>query len=272
MIAMVSWRGSRKAEIDKSLSDIKNGWPGVIAYVKKTSADAMRRTHMPGGTVSDLLTNAIDIGMVYPEHEYVTFLLETALRHAREGLADEEKWQTRWKGLRDDHLAELLASMALTQAILANADIDADVMARSRLHFIASAKQFAPLWGTVVESAYLKAVQNCLVIGHLSQARDLLDTAQPFVDAHRWYVWLDRLMRDIAALKPGHCLSATSSEFFQDFFDLVRDPAFTAKRFADCYISEKSIVLLQMALIKRRYVLGLPLPGGWHDVLLSISE
>ncbi len=272
---MVSWRDSRKAKVDKSLSDTKNGWPGVIAYVKKTSADAMQRTHMPGATVSQSLSDAIEFGMVYPEHEYVTFLLDTALRHAREGLADEEKWQTRWKALRDKHLAELLPSMALTQAILANADIDVDVMERSRLHSIAAAKVFASLWGTVVESAYLKAVQNCLAIGHLSEARDLLDTAQPFVDARRWYLWLDRLMQDIAALKPGHCLSATSSEFFQDFFDLVRDPEFdTPGKPADpdCYMADQSIVLLQMAVIKRRYVLGLPLAGGWHDVLLSISE
>lgn len=232
----------------------------------------MQLTYMPGASVSDTLTNAIDIGMVYPQHEYVTFLLETAILYAHQGLADEEKWQTRWKTLKDKNLAELLPSMALAQATLANTDIDVDVMERSRLHAIVAAEEFASRWRSVTESAYLRAVQNCLVIGHVPQARDLLEAAQPFVDARRWYVWLDQLIRDIADLEPGHCLPAASSEYFQDFFDFVRDPGFPAKKISDCYISEVSIVLLQMALIKRRYVLGRLLADGWHDVLLSISE
>lgn len=298
----VSYRGSWHASIDESLSHKKNQWgmvagyPGVMKQVEEKGGRFVtwHLSTMPALNVEMDLDSAINIACIYPTHEYAKTFLSWANEAADRALSDirftydpdEERAKGNpdplvnrgWKvpGIFPGNHGSTLAAACFARAMRDNSALDeaslllaADEIAQSALDTTSQE------WSEISQSDYLRCIRLALIAGRVDKAQAFFKNCRrKFKFTQEHYTWLHKLCSEIETANDG-ALDASSFDAFQAFFDLVRNPDIrqvgNAKQ-GNAVSTNISLLRLELALIKQRYVLRQPIEGNWTSVLGLISE
>lgn len=299
---MISHRSSWIASIDESMVIKKNQWgmlagyPGVMKWVNEKGGRfaTWHLLAMPAGAVEDDLGNAITISCIYPTHEYAKTFLSWANEAADRALSDirftydpdEERAKGNldplvnrgWKvpGIFPGNHGSTLAAACFARAMRDNCALDdsslllaADEIAQSALDTTSQE------WSEIPQSDYLRCVRLALIAGRVDRAQTFFKNCRrKFKFTQEHYLWLQSLCKAIESAD-GADLEEPAVEAFQGFFDQVRNPEVRSvgeAKQGNAVCTNISLLRLELALIKQRYVLKKPLAANWVSVLGLISE
>jgi hypothetical protein len=301
----VSYKSSWQASIDESLSHKKNQWgmvagyPGVMKQVEEKGGRfvAWHLSTMPALGVEMDLDSAINIACIYPTHPYAQTFLSWANEAADRALSDirftydpdEERAKGNldplvnrgWKipGIFPGNHGSTLAAACFARAMRDNSALDekslllaADEIAQSALDTTSQE------WSEIPQSDYLRCIRLALIAGRVDRAQAFFKNCRrKFKFTQEHHTWLQNLCKGIEAAQgaAGGILDAAAVEAFQNFFDQVRNPAIRSvgeAKSGNAVCTNISLLRLELALIKQRYVLQLPYAGNWTDILGFISE
>lgn len=282
-------------QIKKDKHGMPWGHPGVMQWVSENGGRFANwdRSFNPNSMMEEDLASAIDIGVVTQIHEYFRIYLSWAVEAADRALRDVrftidpesdgeehdiELKKRGWcnEGVYPGNHGSTLAGGCFAWALRDNNELDttslllaADEIAESAMH---GGLKF---WDYVAQSEYLRSVRLSLIAGDVEKAASFFKNCRrkfKFTYVHEQ--WLKRLIEDIQAAGDAP-LSGDAEQHFQNFFDQVRDPdAKLASNQSDGtdLFANISILRLELAIIKQRYVLKQPIAGNWKSILCLISE
>lgn len=298
----VSYATAWRLQIDERMEIKKNrfgmaaGYPGVMRGVSERGGP-FATWHLlttPDAAVDAELDNAVQIACVYPTHPYVATFLSWANEAADRALSDERfnidsdaerlNGNPNWRNLRGWKIegvfpgnhGKTLAAACFSRALRDDSELDetalllaADEIAESALH------GGAKFWDYIAQSEYLRCVRLALVAGDVNKAQFFLkSTRRKFKHTLVHQEWLQTLVNAIAESLPAP-LAPEAALHFQTFFDEVRNPAckLPSNQPGGINLSANlSLLRLELAIIKQRYILAQPLAGHWQQVLGLISE
>lgn len=274
------------------------GLRGVLDSVAKEGG-AFGNWHLlasPESPCNRYLEYAIEIACVYPNHDYVKTFLAWAIEAGERALSDirftYDPDEERLKG-NPDPLAKrgwmipgifpgnhgsTLAAACFARAMRDNSALDeasllvaAEEIAQSALD--TTSNEWASY--TQTQSDYLRSIRLTLIAGRVDKALALFkNNRRKFKATQVHHTWLFELCRAIEAAK-GAALQPATVEAFQNFFDQVRDPlvrSVGSDKDGTTVNTNISLLRLELALIKQRYVLEQPFAGHWPAILGLISE
>lgn len=266
----------------------QSGFPGILAQVKDDGGrfstwDQLRR---PADAVEVDLDYAINIGCAFPAHAYYATFLAWANEAADRALGDprfdinpeEIPRMGGWRidGVFPGNHGKTLAAACFARALRDNGELDTGSMAQAIDEIAVSALDGgSKAWDCIAQSEYLRCVRLALVAGDGARAQHLLRaTRRKFKHTFVHQEWLQAFVNAVDAAA-GSALSAPAAAHFQEFFDQARHP--DAKLSSNQHggtnlFANVSILRLELATIKQRYILRQPLAGNWPAILALISE
>lgn len=301
-MTQISYKNAWQASIDEAMKNKKNQWgmlegyPGVLVVIEKNGGP-LSDWHLlafPDGPCSRYLDSAINIACVYPTHAYAHTFLAWANEAADRALTDirftydpdEERLKGNpdplakrgWKvpGIFPGNHGSTLAAACFARAMRDNSALDdasllfaADEIAKSALDTTSQE------WSETPQSDYLRCIRLALIAGRVDKAQAFFKNCRrKFKFTQEHYTWLQNLCKGVEAAQEGG-LDAAAAEAFQTLFDQVRNPEIRsvgeAKK-GNAVCTNISLLRLELAIIKQRYVLKKPLAGNWQQVLGLISE
>lgn len=285
-----------RMEIKKNRFGMAAGYPGVMKGISERGGP-FSEWHLlctPEGPCEHYLDYALSISWVYPTHPYVATFLAWANEAADRALSDERfnidsdaerlSGNPNWRNLRGWKIegvfpgnhGKTLTAACFSRALRDGGELDeaalllaADEIAESALH------GGAKFWDYIAQSEYLRCVRLALVAGDVNKARLFLQsTRRKFKHTLVHQQWLQTLVNAIAETQPAP-LAPEAALHFQTFYDEVRNPAckLPSNQPGGINLSANlSLLRLELAIIKQRYILAQPLAGHWQQVLGLISE
>ncbi|MDA8447837.1 hypothetical protein [Paracidovorax valerianellae] len=287
---------NEKLELKKHERGGLAGYPGVMEWIKEKGGrfSGWNLLAMPAGAVEDDLDNAITIACVYPTHEYAKTFLAWANEAADRALSDirftydpdEERAKRNpdplanrgWKIPRifPGNHGSTLAAACFARAMRNNDELDNASLLTSCDEIAESALDTTSReWSDIPQSDYLRCVRLALIAGRLDKAQAFFKNCRrkfKFTQDH--YIWLYDLCKAIEAAK-GDELNSLSVEEFQRFFDQVRNPAIRSvgdAKLGKAVSTNISLLRLELALIKQKYICRQKYGGEWENILKLISE
>lgn len=304
-MTQVSYRNAWQASIDEALSNKKNQWGMIAGYpgvMRRVESEGGRFTTwhlstMPALGVEIDLDSAIDISCIYPTHEYAQIFLSWANEAADRALSDirftydpdEERAKGNpdplvnrgWKvpGIFPGNHGSTLAAACFARAMRDNSALDDDSLLIAAEEIAESALDTTSSeWTEMPQSDYLRCIRLALIAGRVDKAQAFFKNCRrKFKYTHEHYLWLHGLCKgvEVAQSSAEGRLEAAVVQMFQNFFDQVRNPAIrsvgTAKE-GNAVCTNISLLRLELALIKQRYVLQRTYEGNWKAILGLISE
>lgn len=304
-MAQISYKNTWQTFIDDAMQDKKDQWgmglgfPGVMAGISKRGgafADWNLLT-LPDSPCRRYLDNTIEIACTYPTHPYAQTFLSWANEAADRALSDirftydpdEERAKGNpdplvnrgWKvpGVFPGNHGNTVVAACFARALRDNSALDdaslllaADEIAQSALDTTSQE------WRESPQSDYLRCIRLALIAGRVDKAQVFFKNCRrKFKFTQEHYTWLQHLCKGIEASQSGTggVLDAAVAQAFQNFFDQVRNPAIRSvgeAKNGNAVCTNISLLRLELAIIKQRYVLRMPLAGHWKDVLGLISE
>jgi hypothetical protein len=301
----ISYRNAWQASIDQLMLFKRNQWgmvegyAGIFDLYEKNGGKFANWNllKLPASSVEGDLDHYITISCIYPTHDYAQTFLSWANEAADRALSDirftydpdEERAKGNldplvnrgWKvpGIFPGNHGSTLAAACFARSMRDNSALDdaslllaAEEIAESALDTTSSE------WTEMPQSDYLRCIRLALIAGRVDKAQAFFKNCRrKFKFTQEHYTWLQNLCKAIEASQggTGGILDAAVAEAFQNFFDQVRNPAIrsvgTAKG-GNAACTNISLLRLELALIKQRYVLQRPYEGNWTAVLGLISE
>lgn len=298
MIFNAAWRSlvSEKLEIKKHERGGLAGYPGVMEWIDGKGGRFVdwNLSTMPALNVEMDLDNAITISVVYPTHEYAKTFLSWANESADRALTDirftydpdEERAKGNpdplakrgWKipGIFPGNHGSTLAAACFARAMRDNSALDEASLLQAASEIAESALDTTSSeWTEIPQSDYLRCVRLALIAGRIDQAQAFFKNCRrkfKYTQAH--YIWLQDLCKAVGAAQGGR-LAEDAVLAFQTFFDQVRNPQVRSignAKEGNVVCTNISLLRLELALIKQRYVLQAPVAGNWNAVLALISQ
>lgn len=252
---------------------------------------------MPALGVEIDLDSAIDISCICPTHEYAQTFLAWANEAADRALSDirftydpdeelakgtpDPLANRGWKvpGIFPGNHGSTLAAACFARAMRDNSALDdaslliaAEEIAESALDTTSSE------WTEMPQSDYLRCIRLALIAGRVDKALAFFKNCRrKFKFTQEHYSWLHDFCKGIEIVQSSTegKLAPAVVETFQSFFDQVRNPAIRSVGSAkegNAVCTNISILRLELALIKLRYVLQRPYEANWAVILGLISE
>jgi len=299
---MQSFRSRWNSSINEALEKKKNrfgmiaGYPGIVHEKNERGGLYVNweKLWMPHGPAESYLEYAIEIGCIFYGHEYYLLFLSWANETANKALSDERfnidpeaeppprgeagKKTRGWKteGTFPGNHGKTVAAACFARALRDNSGIDNESLLLAADEIAESAIDGGmKFWDHIAQSEYLRSVRLSLIAGDVGKAEGFFKrNHRKFNFTHSHEQWLKRLIEDIQAAD-DRPLSGEAEQHFQRFFDQVRDPdAKLPSNQSDGtdLFANISILRLELAIIKQRYVLKQPIAGNWTSILRFISE
>lgn len=169
-----------------------------------------------------------------------------------------------------------LAAACFARTLRDNSELDSALLLQACDEIAESALDGgSKMWDYIAQSQYLRCIRLSLVAGDANKAQYFLNNIRrKFKHTFVHHEWLQILVNDVLAAD-GKALSQESAERFEVYFDQVRDPAYVLQANKPNGINlsaNLSILRLELAVIKQRYLAVQPLAGNWQDVLGLISQ
>lgn len=285
-----------RMEVKKDRFGLPDGYPGIIKGVADRGGRfaTWHLLAMPASAVEVDLDYAINLACVYPNHPYVATFLAWANEAADRALSDERfnidsdaerlNGNPNWKNLRGwktegvypGNHGTTLAAACFARALRDNSELDSTSLMQACDEIAESALAGgSKMWDYIAQSEYLRCVRLALVADNADKAQYFLkNIRRKFKHTFVHQEWLQALANAITEAN-GAPLGSEPASHFQEFFDQVRDPAYKLPSNQPGGINlsaNLSILRLELAIIKQRYIQGQPLAGNWQSVLSLISE
>lgn len=267
--------------------DIDDGYKGSVAYVESEGGVFANwdLLSMPESAALNYLEYAVKIACGAPNHPYQHLFLEWANQVSDRTLADPrfevEARNSRngWRipGVYPGNHGETLAVAALARAMRDDEAPDHDDLVQSANEVSQTALEFqGSEWNHfITQGKYLRAIQLLLIAGELEQAKALFKTRRNFKYVKNLAEWLKSFMLALPNQAATHVADTQLAEHFDQLFDLIRDPSYDTPKPSDASGAQLGqnlmLIRLELALIKQRYVLGLPFRGQWQQIIGLIS-
>jgi hypothetical protein len=276
---MHRYREKWRLRLQKDLGP--EGWGDVIRSQERVGIFAnWKRNWDPGGTAEHYLRSAVEILCGDPHHPYAQTFLNYASQIVERAYEETERWQPTgdWgnpEGLVGSIRGSLLRAKAITEAITKNAQPEARLLTEAAAFILTDCREArGPKWWTELEqSSFLSAVQLLLIAGDITAAKDMFNWRKSFKRTQIYHDWLKQFT--LAIPDDGNPVDDEMRTHFDAFFDVVRDPDWVSPKGKDSgynILADHTILRLQLALIKRRFILGAPVAGHWDDVIDLIAQ
>ena len=240
------------------------------------------------------LASSIEIGCVYPKHDYYFIYLAWANEAADRALEDirftydpeEERVKGNtdplakrgWRisGIFPGNHGAVLAAACFSRALRDNSAIDDVSLLQAAEEIATSALNTSPKeWNEIPQSDYLRCVRFSLIAGRLDKAKAFLKNCRrKFKFTQEHYAWLFQLCQNIEAAN-GASLDLSVVAHFNSFFDFIRNPDIHLvgeAKAGNAVCTNILLLRLELALIKQRYVLMQPYENQWLEILNLISK
>lgn len=298
MIFNEVWRSlvNEKLEIKKDERGGLAGYPGVMEWINEKGGRFVgwNLSTMPALNVEMDLDNALTISVVYPTHEYAKTFLSWANEAADRALADirftydpDEEFakgnpdplsKRGWKipGIFPGNHGSTLAAACFARSLRDNSELDEAALLQAAQEISESALDTTSSeWTCMPQSDYLRCIRLSLLAGRTDKAMGFFkNIRRKFKATQQHHQWLQDLCMAIEEAKGG-ALSEAAVVAFQTFFDVVRDPAIRSvgdEKDGSAVSTNISLLRLELALIKQRYIWRQPIQGNWTAILGLISE
>jgi hypothetical protein len=274
---------NERLEKKKDRWGLTDGYPGIMESVRKNGGRfaTWDKLYTPGSGAEHDLDYYIKIASVLPTHPYAQQFLAWANEAADRALVDprfqvepDTFGKISWK--KPGYYGQTLAAACLSRALQANSEIDNASLVHSCDDIAGGALDGgSKSWDYIAQGMYLRCVRLCLVAGNPDKAQFFLkNIRRKFKHSFIHQEWLQTLTDAITAAN-GAPLAPEAAAHFQAFFNQVRNPAYQLPSNQPGGIdlsANLSILRLELAIIKQRYLLVQPLAGHWQQVLGLISE
>jgi hypothetical protein len=283
-----------RLEIKKDRFGLLDGYPGIVKSEEKKGGPLVNwhQLMMPEGPCETNLDYAIKIGCVDVTHEYFKLFLNWANEAADRALVDERfnidqeaerlngnlNWKA-MKGWRNEisypgNHGKVLAVAAFARALRDDSELDEAVVLQAIAEIAESVMAGGTkFWDAISQTNYLRSVRLALCVGCVDKAEALLKSnRRKFKWTYQHHEWLEWLCKLIS--KSDGAWMSEDVQKFQEYFDLVRDPRIQGLSESDGWqlMMNISILRLELAVLKQRYVLRQNCAGNWHSILKLISE
>ena len=120
------------------------------------------------------------------------------------------------------------------------------------------------------QSGYMRAINLLLIAGDVEAAKSCFKIRKKFAYTQQHYDWLKTWVLAIPDETSQHIAASTLQAYFQTRFDLYRNPNFippTRDNQGANFTENRSMLRLELALLKHRYFVGQPYTGQWATIL-----
>lgn len=275
-----------------------NDSDGYSRIIEKTQASGgifsdWARLAMPDGPAVRYLSYGVEILCVHPRHKFGEIFLAWSIECASAALNDgrfnldpdaercndgyDSKKSRGWriKGIYPGNHGKTLAAACFARALRDNSELDTSALRQAGDDIVISSLHGgSSTWDYIAQSEYLRCVRLALTAGDVAHAQFLLkNVRRKFKHTFVHQEWLQELANGISAAN-GASLPQDLIQNFEAFFDRVRQPQarLPSNQPGGVNLSGNlSLLRLELALIKQRYVVRQPLAGNWNSILGFIS-
>lgn len=266
--------------------DIDDGYKGSVAYVEgKGGVFAnWELLSMPESAGLSYLDSAAKIACGAWGHPYQHLFLGWANLVSDRALADprfeieatnsRDSWRT--PGVYPGNHGETLAVAAIARAMRDDDAPDHDMLVQAAEEITqTSIESKGSEWDEFAQGGYLRAIQLLLIAGEVNQAKAMFKIRRGFKYVKNLAEWLKTFTLALPDHAATHVADENLTAHFDQQFDMLRDPAYKLPSGRDetgVQLGQSLMpIRLELALIKQRYVLGLPYRGQWQHIIGLIS-
>ena len=260
------------------------GWGRVVEKRERVGfycSDDWPRLASPEGLDLDLKI-AVDIALGDFQHLYVRkFLgwaiegLEKASIDPRFGTDDPKVRGWKVEGTFPGNHGQVLVALALARAMRDDAEPDSAMLAQGAREIAQTELlESGTYWGEA-QSGYMRAINLLLIAGEVAEAKAMFKTRKKFAYTQQHFDWLKTFAMAIPDQPPHVLTDPAPHHHFQGKFDMYRNPAYLPPSKDDHggnLTGSITLLRLEIALLKQKYILGQPVSGHWSDVITHISE
>ena len=275
-----AWRSKLQAEIEGT------GYGGLAKVAKDKDAHGFyasgdwSKLAMPGSLDYDLEI-AIRVALGDFDHPYVLKFLNWAIEGLEKALVDprfetDDPKVRGWKvdGIFPGNHGQVLVALALAQAMRDNAEPDRAMLTQGAREIAQTELESGSYW-IQGQSGYMRAINLLLIAGEVAEAKAMFKTRKKFAYTQQHFDWLKAFVMAIPDQPPHVLTDLAMREHFQGKFDMYRNPVYVAPSTDDRggnLTGSITMLRLELAILKQRYFLGLPLAGKWEQTVAHISE
>lgn len=273
-----AWRTQIEKEINRQ--------DGFIKVVEKKSSDGFyaygdwSKLAMPEGLSRDF-QYAVEIALGGFKHPYVLKFLNWAIEGLEKALIDprfetDDPKVRGWKvdGIFPGNHGQVLVALALARAMRDDAEPDRAMLAQGAREIAQTELQSGSYW-IQGQSGYMRAINLLLIAGEVAEAKAMFKTRKKFAYTQQHFDWIKAFVMAIPDQPPHVLTDPAMREHFQGKFDMYRNPVYVAPSTDDRggnLTGSITMLRLELAILKQRYLLGLPLAGQWGQTVAHISE
>lgn len=278
----MNFKNAWRSQLEADIAD-KEGWRKIVEKKELKGFYGngdWSKLSMPNGLDRDFLY-AIEIALGDFRHPYVRKFLDWAVEGLEKALIDprfetDDPEVRGWKvdGIFPGNHGQVMVALALARAMRDNAEPDSAMLAQGAREIAQTELESGSYWSQG-QSGYMRAINLLLIAGEVAEAKAMFKTRKKFAYTQQHFDWLKAFVIAIPDQPPYMLMGPTGHLHFQGKFDMYRNPAYVAPS-KDDYGGNLSgsitMLRLELALLKQRFVLGLPFVGQWKHIVDLISE
>lgn len=278
----MNFKNAWHSRLQADIAD-EDGWKKIVGRKDVGGFFADRdwsKLAMPGGLDRDF-QHAIEVALGDFKHPYVLKFLNWAIEGLEKALVDprfetDDPKVRGWKvdGIFPGNHGQVLVALALARAMRDNAEPDRAMLAQGAREIAEAELESGNDW-IQGQSGYMRAINLLLIAGEVAESKAMFKTRKKFAYTQQHFDWLRAFVMAIPDQPPHVLTDPAMREHFQGKFDMYRNPVYVAPSTDDRggnLTGSITMLRLELAILKQRYFLGLPLAGQWEQTVAHISE
>jgi len=277
-VAMVSHREKWRSALARRLGPEALGDVIKMHDASGPYCGNWRRLSDPGGAAEYELATSIEIRCGDPSHPYAKTFLEYAIAIARRAYSEQERWSLSgdWgdpNGTPGIKRGILLTAKAYAEALETNRAPDRQELLEAARGMLADGSDL-PHWDEYALTYYLVGVVLQVIAGELSEAKKAMLLRRRFRYNRPFRDWLKLLVDELSADNSERVIQPPVIAHFDRTFDVVRNPDWVTHLedpVTGYMACQRTMLRLNLSLIRWRYIVGKPIAGHWDEVVDQIA-
>ncbi|MET3443164.1 hypothetical protein ABIC94_003953 [Variovorax paradoxus] len=274
-----AWLAQLKTDLSSD-----GGWSKIVENRELNGfycSDDWSKLARPGSLARDL-ENAVEVAVGEYGHPYVRKFLGWAIEGLEKALVDprfesDDNSMRGWKidGIFPGNHGQVLVALALARAMRDDAEPDSAMLAQGAREIAQTEMQESGSYWSQAQSGYMRAINLLLIAGEVAEAKAMFKTRKKFAYTQQHFDWLKTFATAIPDQPPHVLTDPAMHQHLQGKFDMYRNPAYVAPSKDDHggnLTGSITMLRLEIALLKQKFILGQPIGGRWGGVIAHISE